>query len=421
MGLISKRPLYIKALDGGCDLGEFSDVASDIEDDENCPEEVSVRAFNSCKKSFLEKLLDLDDRAKSGEVIDASEFESNAVIPNVVKQDGSTVTMRKVFELYYEQNKSNWRTDTCNAHKRYIKPMLNLFGDTLASIFTREHARLVRADLEKLTCSNKTKNNYIVFTKKIIQWGYEEGYLKEDCSAVIRLFKEDASESNSRDTFSKKEISIIYNDLLKAKEGTLKGFFPKPYHCWGAFLCLFVGMRPYEIAQLYKSDIYESIDTDTDEKMWIIAVTSENNNSNADNKIAIDKKEKGRGTRRYVPIPDKLIEIGFLDYVKSCLDNDRIFNDLTYTPSKETYGKAILDWFNGSFAPKIGVRVKGDNKTFYSLRHTVYTWITTMPHIDNTLRDEIIGHAKQGMAKYYFDGYSLSAKREAINSIVIVD
>ena len=93
--------------------------------------------------------------------------------------------------------------------------------------------------------------------------------------------------------------------------------FETPSQYWLPLLGLFTGARLNELCQLLKSDVGER------EGVVVISILDEESN----------KRLKTDAARRFVPIHSKLIELGFLDFVKSCPEG-RIFFLLREDPLK---------------------------------------------------------------------------------------
>lgn len=130
-------------------------------------------------------------------------------------------------------------------------------------------------------------------------------------------------------------------------------------------------MRLKEITQLTKNDIVKNGD--------IYCIDINRNN---------EKTTKTTKSVRLIPMHNKLIEIGFLDFVQSKQDGENLFviDNLKFT---KYYGRKYKDLIN-------------EEKTFYSLRHSFVNELIQknqkLEHIQ-----ALVGHSQD--AKITF-GYS---------------
>lgn len=90
----------------------------------------------------------------------------------------------------------------------------------------------------------------------------------------------------------------MFSHLTDDRSGLVK----KDVHKWPALICKFTGMRLNEIAQLETQDI------ELNDDVWCIDVTPDGDNK---------KRLKNAASRRRVPIHDKLVSAGFLDFHKA--------------------------------------------------------------------------------------------------------
>lgn len=139
---------------------------------------------------------------------------------------------------------------------------------------------------------------------------------------------------------------------------------------WMPLFCLFMGMRPREVAQIELSDIRQ-----TDAGTWFIDIApaeSQDEEVNCDAKgHKVKKSVKTAAGRRQVPLHPELIRLGLWNFV------DRRRKATKHDPyllpglKPNMYGDRAayaLRRFNTSFLPK-AIHVE-DAQSFYSLRHS---------------------------------------------------
>jgi integrase len=118
--------------------------------------------------------------------------------------------------------------------------------------------------------------------------------------------------------FSPEELQLYINLLADT-------YLPEcPENIWIPLLILYNGMRNNEIAQLYIDDIQER-DGIPYFRIWI---TDERN-----------QRTKVDASQRNLPIYSKLIELGFLEYVKKMLPcgQDQLFSNCIYNEKTDRY------------------------------------------------------------------------------------
>lgn len=199
--------------------------------------------------------------------------------------------------------------------------------------------------------------------------------------------------TDKRKAYSKQQTLDLYLELTENHSGLVK----KADHKWGTLLAMHTGARLREVAQLVPSDIKE------EGGIWYIDI-------NADG----DKKSlKSLAAKRRVPIHSELIQLGFLDWVKGCAKQPRLFMSFSYNV-KEGYGRNLGRWF-GTLLTKIGM--KEDGLVFHSLRHTVITRMR-QAGVELSLVQEIVGHERDTVTDGYFgEGYTLAQKQQAIETL----
>jgi integrase len=201
---------------------------------------------------------------------------------------------------------------------------------------------------------------------------------KSPCEAIPLQKKEDVQRA-TRAAFTANELAKIFGSTwLPWGEG-------KPHRRWGVLLGLFSGARVNEVAQLLVTDIEEVT------KIWGFHVRTKSKT----------QRVKNNSSRRFVPIPKRLIDLGFLDYVRSLPEDSMLFPKLPYCPVNG-YGDALSDQF-GRYLKAIGVKGEAGKVSFHSWRHSFISRCAGELGVNETLISTVTGHALSGpgaMAKY---------------------
>lgn len=266
--------------------------------------------------------------------------------------------------------------------------------------------------------------------------------VRADDLLIKPVQKRETERSHDGTPFSPDDIEAIFSGYI------YKGALPSnrtkayPFWFWLPLVAYFTGARTNEIAQLDTADIRE-IDGHPCFDFC------------PDDPKAFEAKRVKTEEARQVPIHPRLIELGFLDYVKSQREarQKKLFGDgLAYLPprhaevdhNKEGWAKSAGRFFNE--APKgylvvIGVHKANDGKSLYSFRHTLETNLRharrdgklnaeqfiidaitghvpenqISPAIDRTVTNAIAGRAAQDMGgKHYDGGATIRHKLEAL-------
>jgi integrase len=171
---------------------------------------------------------------------------------------------------------------------------------------------------------------------------------------------------DQKDKFTKEEIRKLFNS-----KQYVNGTHKKPSEFWVPLIALYTGARLNEICQLSMRDCYE----DESLKRWVF-------NFNEDPSEALDKSIKKPHHKRPVPFHKRLIELGFLEFIKfqKSKKATRVFSELPYVSDENKYGDKIQRWFNRTYKKNCGIT--SENTSFHSLRHTVITHLVNEKDVD---------------------------------------
>lgn len=123
---------------------------------------------------------------------------------------------------------------------------------------------------------------------------------------------------------------------------------------------------------------------------------------------------------RRVPIHDKLLELGILDYRKAIADAGHVMLFLHLVDGKNGFKKNMCRTF-GSHLDAPEVDVKNPLKVFHSFRHTVVTALTN-EGVNDGLKKALVGHDTDTRESAHDDYIhqrflTLANLREAINKL----
>lgn len=266
-------------------------------------------------------------------------------------------TISSTFAKYikYQSKEDNWKKDTLDLNIRVFKLLDMYFKNkslkdikfedlidfrdilfeiplsyTTKNFFKGKDLDFIinnNDDYEKL--SNNVIHKYIIRVNQYLDYMYKLDYIVKKDFKIPNI----DPTGKKRQNYTNEEIQKI-SDLLK--NDTKENQFITS-------IATYQGMRLKEITQLKREDIIEIGD------IYCISIN-----------INDDKTTKTDASIRTIPIHPKLIELGFLDFVKS--KNDNLF---------DIDNRSFSTYFRRTYKNLIN-----ENKTFYCLRHNFIDTLT---------------------------------------------
>jgi integrase len=216
-------------------------------------------------------------------------------------------------------------------------------------------------DVQPMSLSRINKNLTVV--SSMFKWAKKYGYVKDNYAESLQI-KITHKSSDERKVYDKDDLIRITQKLSEMDRKN------QPDDFWIPLIAMLNGMRQNEICQLHKEDII------TQDGIPCFDV---NNNH-------IGKKVKNRASERIVPVHPCLIEIGFLDYVKS-VEDGHLWKSLKcheYNGFAYLYQKRYSN-FNRKYI------TQDKKKVFHSFRHTFINNLKQSGVIEQRIA-EIVGH-----------------------------
>ncbi|GIU06632.1 tyrosine-type recombinase/integrase [Shewanella glacialipiscicola] len=218
--------------------------------------------------------------------------------------------------------------------------------------------------------SHKSNKDYLAAVSQFFKWSRLMQYTSANPFDEVTLSKPSnlAGQDLARQRWQPHQLKHV----LQSQD-----FIDKhPDFKWITLLMLYHGLRPSEACQLHSHDI-----TDID-GLAVIHVTNE----------GITQQLKTAQSKRTVPLHKKLIELGFIDFVKSLTDrtskNKPLFG---YPPSSDGVWSHK---FCREFCKLLGQLnfIAGKRPTAYSFRHTFIDELKQL-QIEESMVAQIVGHA----------------------------
>jgi integrase len=182
-------------------------------------------------------------------------------------------------------------------------------------------------------------------------------YITTSPCSIKRNFK-----ARVRGIFSDKELLSFLNAADKERTKWKK---------WIIYLGIYTGARRGELVQLRKSDV--KFDESTGRHYLLITDEHET------------QSLKTVNSKRKIPLHHKLVESGFIEYVKTC--KDRVFSELTNV-------EVVTGWMPRHM---VSLNIPPTNeldhiRSFHSIRHTFITKCMSEPDVNINLLQQIVGH-----------------------------
>jgi integrase len=237
--------------------------------------------------------------------------------------------------------------------------------------------------------SIKTINTMLGCYSELFKWAIKNGYASNNVFDGM-LLKDSRKARDLRSPFNPSDLKRIFSDSVIRNPH-------KNWQKWLPVLGLYTGARLNELCQLQKKDIAKV------EGYWCISITD-----SGDNQIL-----KSVSSKRVIPIHEKLIELGFIDYVNSTgtVQNNMIFPDLKLL--NERYSHTPSRWFSNI---KNRVLDDSDRKSFHSFRHTFVDYLYNKLKLQgNPLVKALLGHSDSEITSGV---YGSSFEIEDLNQIV---
>jgi hypothetical protein len=266
--------------------------------------------------------------------------------------------------------------DTC-LHVRTILARLpanrtKLYGDLpLAQAIERA------AKEGKPLLSPVTQERYLVALRDLLDLAVKKRLVPVNPAEGLRPIKRDAiSSSDKRKPFTLQQIADFFKNPFYtecAKSETPFAQDKTGWRFWLPLMCLFLGMRPNEAAQLYLHDLKR-----TKVGTWYLHIIA-TGDDDEDADTATGKTLKTKASRRKIPLHPELIKVGFLQFAerrKKAGIGPRLFPDLK--PDKYgNHATYALKRFRDTYLPA-AIKME-PRQSFYSFRHS---WRDALRRID---------------------------------------
>lgn len=196
----------------------------------------------------------------------------------------------------------------------------------------------------------------------------------------------------SRRAFRPEELALIFDPTRRAVHQHDPMFF------WLPLINLFIGARLREVAQLAITDLEPIVG------VWGVHLTTEST-----------KTLKNANSKRFVPLPDRLLSLGLLEYAQEmkALGHTDLFPGGSIG-SKNGPGDKMSRHFNRGYLRRV-CGIEDPDVCFHCFRHTLITAADRLS-IPESRMARITGHAQRSIqAKHYIDAPTVPERKKDLD------
>lgn len=265
-------------------------------------------------------------------------------------------TISQAWEGYKAQKIASnaWRDGEDTAkydHLPHVRALIEVIGDKALHEITADYINKFQAHVLNDPKGGSPRNREKRLTRAgaVLRWAKVKRLIADD---FTELFCYPGNiKANSYAAFDVNDLKALFES-----ESYKRRTFKTPSEYWLPILALHTGARLNELCQLSVTDIGTRDDVET-----ISILDGE-----------MGKRLKNTASRRIVPIHSKLIELGFLDYIKT-IKTGRIFPELPEDPARPgNFGAKATEQFTAYRRKcRVGALTGRSNKTFHSFRSTL--------------------------------------------------
>ena len=212
--------------------------------------------------------------------------------------------------------------------------------------------------------------------KSLLSFAKNEGLILTSPADNIKL-KGGKHSVLIRKCFSKEDLTTIFKPLEQYNN----------HKYWIPLIALYTGARLEELGQLEVTDLKQ------EGSLYYFDINSEGR-----------KRLKTKSSARRIPLHNKLIEAGFLDYAASL---NTTYNPLLFPQLGDPNKPKLTRAYSKSFArhlDKVGISDKA--KVFHSFRHT-FKDACRNAEIPEDIHDALTGHSNSSVSRRYGSGHKL--------------
>lgn len=267
------------------------------------------------------------------------------------------------------------RDDFTNFREKVIRNLPKISTSKIFKNKNTEEILDITKKNKKDTLGLTAINKHIGRVNQLFNWASNTGYIDKNFAADLRLTDKRRTKlaKKLKDTYEEEDLINLFEKSPWFSTELKNTLRHNPENIFIPLLAIFNGgAKPTELAQLYTSDIKKH------KGIWIIDFNNE------DDKIL---KDDYYNSRR-VPIAQKILDIGFLDYV----DYQKKQKSKQLFPEIVKYKGGGTNFTNNFSIYNRNYITDNPKKTFYSIKHLVNQTFKDNK-IDLYIINDITGHS----------------------------
>jgi integrase len=257
--------------------------------------------------------------------------------------------------------------DAC-LHVRSTLARLPAHRTKLYSDLPVERAIEAAAKDGKPLLSPVTQQQYLAVLRDVLDLAAKKRLIAVNFAEGLKPIKRDTvAPSDKRRPFTLQQIVDWFNGTFYAACAKTSPPFAHDkagWRFWLPLMCLFMGMRPNEAAQMHGDDLKR-----TAKGTWYLDIVATADDDESSSAPGAKKTLKTAASRRRIPLHPELIKIGFPQFAeqRSAAGVTRLFPDLK--PDKYgNFASYALKRFNEAYLPN-AIKME-PRQAFYSFRHS---------------------------------------------------
>jgi len=356
------------------------------------------------------------ERRQAGEPVPTPDDRGAVIAPRAASLDDGCggPAASQLVNLWAERQKRRPKTE--HEWRRYWRRFGELHGDMPVKAITTSHVRSFRDMQERMPAypsdavrkrpmpevvawadaqgdvsrvSRSSVQKALASINSVLGWARQEGYIEQNPAAMIRPRSSGLEDDDEgREPYDADDLAAIFErSPVFAKGERPKGGRGEAAY-WLPVLALYTGARQTELAQLALSN-----------------VICEGAHPYLDLRKGSGQSLKTKASRRRIPLHPRIIDLGFLDYVKRVAGGGhaRLFPGLDATGEAGDPISAWSKWW-GRYTRSLGI--VDARKVFHSFRHGFKDALRR----GRVAEDDqlwIMGHSRNGVAGKYGKGTTL--------------
>jgi integrase len=289
-----------------------------------------------------------------------------------------------LFEQWVKERQPTPNGQKENARAKAL--FIELNGDLASNKYTTEHARkwkdyVLDRKFKGKPLAHASREKMFNAVADLFRFADRNDLLSANPFAKIKLETPKRAKANQRQEWDREELwKLFASPVFTEGKRFIAGGGEAAY--WLPVLSLYHGFRAGELCQLDRNDLVQR------DGIWCLRIRPSDDEEDA-------KSVKTTESIRTVPLHKRLIELGFLDYVKT-LKGTKMFPEIA-PDSRGRWSGDYSKWF-GRYRRSIGLDQRWTD--FHSFRHT---WKTAArgAELREDYHDEISGDDSASVGRSY--------------------